>query len=94
MSHNFNAGLAVGRYRWGSCLRPGCSFARRPYVYRSGKKQGDLVLLCNGFGKRDATGNRRCWRDAPFDFQRYHELPKFLRQGHESLKNSFARGSR
>lgn len=51
-----------------------------------------IVLLCNGFDKRDSQGNRKCWRDAPFDFER----PGFrnLCEKIFSLNNSFVRGSR
>ena len=45
-----------------------------PHIFRSGRNQGQLWLLCSDWWRE-----RRCWHKEPFDMSRFKELPTWQR---------------
>ena len=83
-------------FKWGQCQgldseRQRCNLSRMPWIFRSGQKQGHLVLVCRGFLKQLPDGRRRCWCHAPFPMERFSELPEGMRQDYQDIRNVFRR---
>ena len=76
------ATAAAGRrrraFKWGchihekELLRNGTALRRAlcPHIFRSGRNQGQLWLLCSDWWRE-----RRCWYKEPFDMSRFKDLP-------------------
>ena len=63
-----------------------------PYIFRSGKNQGQLWLLCSDWWR-----DRRCWRKQPFDMSNFKYLPTWQQDwldGNASILSSYAPCSR
>ena len=80
------------KFKWGECT---CGYSVCPWVFKSGKKRGELRLVCRGFLKRwTADGKPLCWNDYDFPMERYHEISKSLKIMYEDLQNVMHRNSR
>ncbi|CAE7813068.1 unnamed protein product, partial [Symbiodinium necroappetens] len=72
------AGRRRRAFKWGchihekEILKNGTALRRAlcPHIFRSGRNQGQLWLLCSDWWRE-----RRCWHKEPFDMSRFKELP-------------------
>ena len=63
-----------------------------PYIFRSGKNQGQLWLVCSDWWR-----DRRCWHKQPFDMSNFKYLPTWQQDwldGNASILSSYAPCSR
>ena len=65
------------RYKWGECK---CGYSMCPWVYKSGRFQGQLRLVCRGFFKQSSDdGKPACWESVEFPMSRYREISQNLK---------------
>jgi len=80
------------RYKWGECK---CGYSMCPWVYKSGRFQGQLRLVCRGFFKQSSgDGKPACWESVEFPMSRYREISQNLKFVYEDVKNALHRNSR
>ena len=78
-------------YKYGSCEKHG---ALRPYIFKSGRRAGQAVLMCAQWWKFDTEGKRLCWYSRSVDAEGLKAWPRCLRNEFFSLKARLKRGGR
>ena len=80
---------------WGECKFGRCEtcfYSLRPHLYKSGRQQGHLRLVCSKFFSRDSvTGKPLCWFNMPVPSQLWDQIPLWMRSQHSKLPAALRR---
>ncbi|OLQ08534.1 hypothetical protein AK812_SmicGene7931 [Symbiodinium microadriaticum] len=90
------AGRRRRAFKWGchihekEILKNGTAVRRAlcPHIFRSGRNQGQLWLLCSDWWRQ-----RRCWHKESFDMSRFKELPTWQQDEFNDLTTALKRGA-
>ena len=66
--------------KWGRCPHSQCLHSLKPWIFKTGSRRGQLVLMCSRWWSRVGSSQRACWGRRPFPANRFNDLPRFMQK--------------